>query len=200
MAKGAGKSGNDDPKNDQTDAILTAAEEELTVLGLRRSNVDEMARKAGVSRSTLYRRFQDKEALIAAVVNRVGNEAVTELRDAVAGKTGTEAAVDAFCAAVNVFNTRKILRVLFMGSERALPNELVRFLERKLIDLVVSQLAVLLKESGINKSDEELLVISELLMKISLSYLGNPSRFVSFDDPAAVREFAQKHLVPLVQD
>lgn len=187
-----------DADGHQTAAILAAAEEELTLFGLRRSSVDEMARKAGVSRSTLYRRFHDKEGLVVAVVNKVGSDAVTELEAAMTDRSPDDAVVEAFCTAVHVLNTRKVLRRLLIGGEGALPQGLVRYLERKLTDLLVSHLAALLKAAGAPKPDEDLLVISELLMRISLSYLGNPSRFVSFDEPAAVRDFARKHLAPLV--
>ncbi|MBJ7341500.1 TetR/AcrR family transcriptional regulator [Mycolicibacterium sp.] len=185
----------------EVQAILAAAEEELTLLGLRRSSVDEMARKAGVSRSTLYRRFKDKEHLVVAVINKVGNDAVTELETAVSGCGPEEVVVAAFCTYVHILNTRKILRRLLIGGESALPHELVRILERTLTELLVSHLATLLKEAGSPKPDEELLVISELLFKISFAYLGRqPSRFVSFDDPAAVRAFATKHLAMLIRE
>ncbi|GAA2434751.1 TetR/AcrR family transcriptional regulator [Mycolicibacterium llatzerense] len=182
----------------QNDAILAAAEEEFTLFGLRRSSVEEMARRAGVSRSTLYRRFNDKEGLVVAVMNKVGDDAVTELENAVTGCGPADAVVEAFCTAVRIFNTRKVLRRLLIGGEAALPHELVRYVERKMTDLLVSHLAALLKASGSTKPDEDLLIISELLMKISFSYLGSPSRFVSFDDPDAVRAFASAHLAPLV--
>lgn len=182
----------------QNDAILAAAEEEFTLFGLRRSSVEEMARKAGVSRSTLYRRFNDKEGLVVAVMNKVGDDAVTELENAVTGCGPADTVVEAFCTAVRIFNTRKVLRRLLIGGEAALPHELVRYLERKMTDLLVSHLAALIKVSGSTKPDEDLLIISELLMKISFSYLGSPSRFVSFEDPDAVRAFAAAHLAPLV--
>lgn len=187
---------------DEVLAILTAAEEELTLFGLRRSSVDEMARKAGVSRSTLYRRFKDKESLVVAVINRVGNDAVAELEAAAAGCSRPEdAVVEVFYTYVHLLNTRKIVRRLLIGGEGALPHELVKLLERKLTDLLVSHVATLLKEAGSSKPDEDLLVVSELLIKINFAYLGrNPSRFVSFDDPSAVRAFATKHLAALVRE
>lgn len=185
----------------QEDAILVAAEAELTLLGVRQSSVDEMARKAGVSRSTLYRRFHDKQNLVVAVVNKIADDAATELQVAVSNcDSPGQTVVEAFCAAVHVLNTRTILRRVFRGSEAVLPHELVRFLERKIIDLLGSQFAALLKESGSTKPDEELLIISELLMKIGVSYLEGDSRFVSFDDPVAVRDFANKYLAALVSD
>jgi AcrR family transcriptional regulator len=49
---------------------VDAALEEFLTYGLRRTNVDVVARRAGVSRATLYRRFDGKDALVQAVLVR----------------------------------------------------------------------------------------------------------------------------------
>lgn len=176
-------------------AILTAAEEELTLLGIRRSSVEEMARKAGVSRSTFYRRYRSKEDLIIAVANHVAGESIRELEAAVAGRGPEDAVVEAFCVSVRTFTTRKIFRRLLAG-EAALP--LVKYLRRNLLDTVVAHLAALLKDAGSPRSDEELLIASELLVRSVMSYLEIPSRLVPFDDPVLVRRFARDNLALLV--
>ena len=56
-----------------TDDILDAARVVFEEYGARRANVDDVARKAGISRSTLYRRFPNKESLLAAVIDRETN-------------------------------------------------------------------------------------------------------------------------------
>ena len=53
-----------------SDALLDAARDVFEEYGARRANVDDIARAAGISRSTLYRRFPNKEALLEAVVDR----------------------------------------------------------------------------------------------------------------------------------
>ncbi len=60
----------DDPEL-QEEAILTAAAQEFTEVGVRKASVDEIARRAEVSRSTLYRRFPNKESLLVAVATRL---------------------------------------------------------------------------------------------------------------------------------
>jgi len=52
------------------ETILDAALEEFLAYGLRRTNVDVVAKRAGVSRATLYRRFDGKDALVQAVLVR----------------------------------------------------------------------------------------------------------------------------------
>ena len=53
---------------EQERRIIDAASSEFVRSGVRRANIDRIARDAGVSRSTLYRRFPSKDALLAEVV------------------------------------------------------------------------------------------------------------------------------------
>jgi len=53
-----------------TEAILDAAVVEFEQHGFRRVALDDVGRRAGVSRTTIYRRFSNKDELIAAVIER----------------------------------------------------------------------------------------------------------------------------------
>lgn len=52
------------------DVIIAAARESVMTVGLRRTSIAEIARKAGVSRPTVYRRYADIGELLAEVTNR----------------------------------------------------------------------------------------------------------------------------------
>jgi AcrR family transcriptional regulator len=52
------------------DAILDAASETVLSLGVRRTQVSEIARRAGVSRPTVYRRWADSDAIVASLLTR----------------------------------------------------------------------------------------------------------------------------------
>ena len=53
-----------------SERILEAAREELSAYGLRRTTLDDIAARAGVGRATLYRRFANRDTLLAALVAR----------------------------------------------------------------------------------------------------------------------------------
>jgi AcrR family transcriptional regulator len=53
-----------------TEAILDAAVVEFEQHGFRRVALEDVARRAGVSRTTIYRRFSNKDELVAAVIER----------------------------------------------------------------------------------------------------------------------------------
>ncbi|GGV36062.1 putative transcriptional regulator, TetR family protein [Kitasatospora herbaricolor] len=75
-------SSNADPQS-VDDAILDAAAELITQLGARRTQLAEIARRAGVSRPTVYRRWPDVRAVIGALLTR--EIATTQARVARAG-------------------------------------------------------------------------------------------------------------------
>ncbi|MCP3800160.1 TetR/AcrR family transcriptional regulator [Allokutzneria sp. A3M-2-11 16] len=52
------------------DTVLDAARDCVLALGVRRTTLSEVARRAGVSRMTLYRRFPDVNSLLAALMTR----------------------------------------------------------------------------------------------------------------------------------
>ncbi|WP_102144146.1 TetR/AcrR family transcriptional regulator [Mycobacterium hubeiense] len=53
-----------------TRAILDAAVAEFERHGFRRVALEDVARRAGVSRTTIYRRFANRDELVAAVIER----------------------------------------------------------------------------------------------------------------------------------
>ncbi|MEU9804326.1 helix-turn-helix domain-containing protein [Mycobacterium sp. NPDC050853] len=56
-----------DESDEITKRILAAAFEQFSVVGWRRSTVEDVAKRAGLGRATVYRRFPNKSALTVAV-------------------------------------------------------------------------------------------------------------------------------------
>ncbi|MCY1014609.1 TetR/AcrR family transcriptional regulator [Pyxidicoccus sp. MSG2] len=82
--------------SDPRTAILDAAGEIFVRFGFKKASVEEIARRAGVGKGTIYLYFESKEALFEACV-RLGNaQAVAELEAAVRRATTPELQVRAF--------------------------------------------------------------------------------------------------------
>src|SRR3954469_11200923 len=76
------------------DALLDAARDCVLAGGLRRTTLTDVARRAGVSRMTMYRRWPDMATLMADLMTREWSSlAVTAAADA-AGDTARERIVD----------------------------------------------------------------------------------------------------------
>lgn len=65
-----GRVGASEQKLSVDDTIIAAARESVMEVGLRRTSIAEIARRAGVSRPTVYRRYADIGELITEVNNR----------------------------------------------------------------------------------------------------------------------------------
>jgi AcrR family transcriptional regulator len=61
------------------DRVCVAALDHFAEYGLRRSTIDDIARRAGVSKMTVFRRFQNKQGLIEVVIAREIRRAMEEL-------------------------------------------------------------------------------------------------------------------------
>ena len=88
--------------------ILDAAYEQLLAVGMRRLNMADIARQADVSRATLYRRWPNVQALLAALVTREFTAAVTPRHDPAAA--GRAVVVQTVVGAVGRLRTHPLLR------------------------------------------------------------------------------------------
>src|SRR5918999_416343 len=78
---------------DEDDRLLDAARTSVLAVGVRRTTVTDVARRAGVSRMTLYRRFPDLESLLSALMTREFGRLVAQARDDGNGATARERVV-----------------------------------------------------------------------------------------------------------
>lgn len=97
----------------QADPILDAAHATVLDFGVRRATVIEVARRAGLSRMTVYRRYPDGAALIRALMAREFGALVATVDEEVAGlATGFERAVTATVRTVELLQEHPLLRRL----------------------------------------------------------------------------------------
>src|SRR3954468_16329834 len=78
------------------DVLLDAARDCVQRVGLRRTTLTDVARRAGVSRMTMYRRWPDMSSLVADLMTREWTALVEDAFDAAEGAS----ARDRFVAAV----------------------------------------------------------------------------------------------------
>jgi AcrR family transcriptional regulator len=105
------------------DPILDAARATVLDLGLRRATVSEVARRASVSRMTVYRRYPDGAALIRALMTREFGAVLDEAGVAAAdAPTARERLVRSVVRTVEVLREHPLLgRLLDLDPELLLP-------------------------------------------------------------------------------
>jgi AcrR family transcriptional regulator len=78
---------------DEDDRLLDAARAVVLAVGVRRTTVTDVARRAGVSRMTLYRRFPDLEGVLGALMTREFGRLVSTAAEQADGATTRERVV-----------------------------------------------------------------------------------------------------------
>lgn len=180
-----------------TTAILDAAQQVFEQYGARRANVEDVARAAGVSRSTLYRAFPNKEALLEAVLFRQFDAFLAELDKVASGLPPREAVVECFTAGVAL--TREIpLLARLVETEPEIITGVGAGSHSSLILGAADQVATTLRRSGATMPDDELHVVAELMLRVAYTYLLNPRGQVDMTDDATVRSYARRYLAPMV--
>lgn len=105
------------------DGLLDAALGQLLEFGVSRTTTDDIARAAGVNRTTLYRRLGSKEDIVAAVILREIATITAAVRTHLGGVDGyVERIVEAFVYAVSTIRDNPLLRrALAVDRDAVLP-------------------------------------------------------------------------------
>lgn len=180
-----------------TTAILDAAQQVFEQYGARRANVEDVARAAGISRSTLYRAYPNKEALLDAVLMRQLGDFLAELDRVASGLPPREAVVECFARGMAL--TREIpLLARLVETEPEIITGAGASSHSSLVLGTADQVARTLRRSGATMPDDELHVVAELMLRLAYTYLLNPHGNLDMTDEQAVREYAARYLAPLV--
>lgn len=108
------------------DRLLTAARDCLLAVGWRRTTMTDVARRAGVSRMSVYRRWPDMTALIADVMTREWSTVGARLaeQDPKPDATGIASAIGA--VAVQIRRGELFRKIVDVDPELLIPYLLVR--------------------------------------------------------------------------
>src|SRR3954453_4960100 len=129
----------------QRNTILRAAAEEVAAVGLRRTTLTDVARRAGVSRMTVYREYGDAAALFRALLTEsIGEVVLGANADAEHLPDARQRLVEGVALAVERLAEHPMMRrVLELDPELLLPFVVDRFGsgQRLALDHLRSQLA-----------------------------------------------------------
>jgi len=191
------------PEDEAGERILAGAIEQIEDFGVRRFTIDDLARRLGISRVTIYRRFDKKDQLLESVLLYELNRILREIDAGVAGcETLEDRLVEGFVTALTVLRGHRLLnRLLRTEPELILPlltvgGAPVIAASREF----AGRFARVQAEREGAELDEELLdVLSELFARAILSFVLTPQSAVSLETPEEARRFAQRYLAPVLQ-
>jgi AcrR family transcriptional regulator len=181
-----------------SERILEAAREELVAYGLRRTTLEDIAARAGVGRATLYRRFANRDTLLAALVAREARRLIADVDAQMrAHDSPVDRLVAAFLAFISRLRDHTLLRRLVVSD----PDTILPILTSSATlamgrDYIAAQAAREQREGAALTADPR--VIGELLARFAHSLALTPDSVLPLDDEQALTALARATLVPLV--
>ena len=189
-------SGGEDPIRDQ---LLDAASAQFETMGIARSTMNDITRRAGLARMTLYRRFANKQELVEATLLREAAWFLADLQREIDTHDTVEAKLtEGFAYTVEALREHDLLnRLLETEPEATVPYFTVQ--GGPLITAAAHFLAAEVSRSlSDSRSHDELVVVSEVTARLVVSFVLAPSTSIDLDDPEVSRSFARKYLGPLL--
>jgi AcrR family transcriptional regulator len=166
-----------------TEAILDATRASVLDFGIRRTTLTDVARRAGVSRMTVYRRYPDVDAVLRDLMTREFGEAMAELAADVTGADGRARVSGHILAAVEAFRTSSLMnKIIEAEPELLLPYVLGRMGEtqRAAIALLAQEVADGQVDGSIRAGDVR--VMCQALLLVAQSFVLSGS--IAEDVPA----------------
>ncbi len=176
--------------------ILDTARTVFETYGVRRANIEDVAARAGVSRSTVYRRFPTKDDLFGNVVRREGELFFTTLDRATAGCDPRQAVIEAFALGVRLVHDSP----LYSRIADSEPELLGMFSKSQVFPIrqFADGIAHTLRRCGADIPGPDLDNIADILLRVALGIIVFPTDRLDTSDPAAVRDYAARYLVPII--
>jgi AcrR family transcriptional regulator len=179
-----------------TDAILDAAVAEFEQHGFRRVALDDVARRATVSRMTIYRRFANRDELVTAVIDRENTVLFNNIANEL-NKAGPQSNyyVEAFTSAIMQLRRHRVLNRMITDDPELTLTQLRRHYD-SVVERMTEALRVIFPAGfadriGAQAVDE---LADTILRYVSMALLLPSSRPLETVDD--VREFATAHFLP----
>lgn len=163
--------------------------------GLQKATIVDIARRAGVSRSTVYEYFGDKAAIVEACAEHASEHFYRQMSQAMDRGTSLEERLSR--AAVFVTQARRAIASEEYFDEVAISVLLTKdaaVLLRECVDFFAPYLTAA-KLTGEVRKDLDVEAAGEWFARILFSLFSTPSSTLDMDDPDVVAEFVRAHAV-----
>ncbi|MGV0634976.1 helix-turn-helix domain-containing protein [Mycolicibacillus trivialis] len=185
------------PAADRTrNLILDAAVIEFEHHGLRRVALDDVARRAGVSRTTIYRRFPNRDELVAAVIDRENAVLFTEIAEELKN-AGPQANyyVEAFTAAILRFRRHRVLNQMIVD-DPALALEMAHRHYGAFVERVAGALRVIFPDGFVERIGEQTVTeLADTIARYAMVVLLLPG-LQPMETAEDIRKFASTQFFP----
>lgn len=187
------------PGADAGEAILDAALVELERHGFRKVALDDVARRAGVSRTTIYRRFANRDELVGAVIERENvalfADIASELNHARDAKPQANYYVEAFTLSIMRFRRHRVLNQMIVD-DPALAQELLHRHYGAAVERMAAALRVIFPDGFAERIGAAAVNdLADTILRYAAMVLLLPS-VQPLQTADEVRAFATRHFLP----
>ena len=192
---GASAGGSVDESADRTSQrILDAALVEAAAVGLQRITVEDVVRRAGVSRMTAYRRYPRRDDVVEALVRRETQRFLATVGDAIdTVEDSHDGVAEAFIAAVTFAREHPMLR-------RAAHTEPVPIADSaELLTMGSASIANYIHGEAPGTPPQRVRWVADVFARLLFTYISMPPIDPDFADDGELRRFAREVLTPMVE-
>jgi AcrR family transcriptional regulator len=183
--------------DDDADSVLDATAALLREQGLHRWSVEDVADRAGVGRTSVYRRFPSRDDLVHGVLARELRRTIAAVAAAAAAQATLEdRVVEATLTALDALDGSIVDALLQSDPATVLP-----FLTTgagPLVELARRAFAPALVAAGLTADGDAADLAAEALARLGLSFVLTRPSVLPVDDPAALREAVRGVVAPLL--
>jgi len=192
---GATVGGNVDEAADRTSQrILDAALHEAAAVGLQRITVEDVVRRASVSRMTAYRRYPRRDDLVEALVRRETQRFLAAVADAIdAAEDPHEGVAEAFIAAVRFAREHPMLRRAGALEPAPIADSV------ELLTMGTAFIANYIHGEAPGTPSQRVRWVADVFARLFSTYISIPPADPNFSDDAELRRFAHEVLTPMVE-
>jgi AcrR family transcriptional regulator len=180
---------------DTRELIVESAYDCFRKQGLQKATIVDIAKAAGVSRSTIYEYFSDKAAIIEACAEHASEQFYREMSKSMDRGSTLEDKLSS--AAVFVTRERRVISSERYFDEDAISLLLTKdaaVLLRECVDFFAPYLSAA-KLTGEVRKDLDVEAAGEWFARILFSLFSTPSSTLDMDNPEVVAEFVRAHVV-----
>ena len=184
-----------------TAAILDAALVEFDRHGIRKVALEDVARRAGVSRTTIYRRFTNRDELVSAVMDRENARLFADIADELradelkSARPQSDYYVEAFTSAILRSRRHRVLNRMIVD-EPAMTLDLARRHYDAAVARINLALQVILPPGFAERiGAQAVLDLADTIWRYAMMALLLPSA-EPMETPDEIRAFATRHFLP----
>jgi AcrR family transcriptional regulator len=192
----------DDVDDNTRTRLLDAAYEQFCRTGIQRSSMEDVARRANLSRITVYRRFATKDSLVEQVVFREFRRYFEQfLTDITHAETAAERVVLGFASSLRAIRGNPMIGGLIDAEPNLIAASMIGD-DGRMVAAVRQFVAGQLRReqtAGNVSKDLDTDLVAEMMVRISASFLAIPSDVVDLDDDEQLSALAWQFLVPMLE-